>query len=828
MAGEARRWIEEGKTDLVIRFADVLVEGDAGREVLRRAVAQMKDIRSVSELLHNKRAILVLSEGKEILKLAAEALVYFETPTSGLAHRLQSSTILKHGGELVTSMAQERSRLGYPAMMFSSALREVLSENEWRSALEAEISTRMKESAENTMKWLQQPSNLHVYAQLYPSRGAEMLAQVLASQKGSASLLDHMALIKTLYPEQWKGKLKNAYDKIISKDRAAWIDKAGLIRCSAFLREILDDKEWQRFLVWLGAQGVQKDFCFEILAEYAQLHPLESESGWRMIVEGKAKKMESEGQWANLLSLSDLLAIHLPRQTWEPLVAQAEIRIREMSEGELLDQYHPQAFNVGQRVEMLSHCEKCISFSVRDRCLASINLLNELHDSPDAVRFSSVNNLGFWQFYDLLAMGSDEAYTSTYNGLFTRMLQALRREGVDGLMLFRTARNKYFRQMVSRAAQYNRLQELLQTLPEASAHLMLERFIEDLDQEMDTLGEAVAVADLLGVFDDDKILALLKAKVKTEYERTLRAENKRGQVVYGLLAGLMARKATPEETWLHEISSKYPILQTDILRIADLEDGKDGACIARFFFYNDEDGKSTQNTFIRAYAGDPAWTVKNKESFYEIKSSNGKVELYANKYDRKESGNEAINARIGDRKIGIFVHRGHSYYAHNTVARITENTKLVFLGSCGGYNHLLPVLHASPKAQILATKGKGTALINEPLIKDLLAEIVSGKKEILWPEFWGRISKKYGRYGTDFLNYVPPNRNFSVVFIKAYRDLAGDKKPWVIPWRRYIKWVPWILGIGLGAAFYRRRLLKRDKEELFAYKKKNKDRPYFN
>jgi len=121
----------------------------------------------------------------------------------------------------------------------------------------------------------------------------------------------------------------------------------------------------------------------------------------------------------------------------------------------------------------------------------------------------------------------------------------------------------------------------------------------------------------------------------------------------------------------------------------------------------------------------------------------------------------------------MIVHRGHSYHVDKTLPNIDSETKLIFLGSCGGYKEISNIIGKSKDAQVISTKGKGTGIINDPLLKLLNNEILEGK-DIKWQEFWQKAQNKFNN-NSDFNNYISPDKNQSLLFLKAYYDHMKNK-----------------------------------------------------
>src|SRR6185312_9802240 len=67
-------------------------------------------------------------------------------------------------------------------------------------------------------------------------------------------------------------------------------------------------------------------------------------------------------------------------------------------------------------------------------------------------------------------------------------------------------------------------------------------------------------------------------------------------------------------------------------------------------------------------------------------------------------------------KPSVVIHRGHSYHLPYTIQQLSENAKIIMLGSCGGYQNLKTILNYSPEAHIISTKQTGAMNVNKPII----------------------------------------------------------------------------------------------------------------
>jgi hypothetical protein len=168
----------------------------------------------------------------------------------------------------------------------------------------------------------------------------------------------------------------------------------------------------------------------------------------------------------------------------------------------------------------------------------------------------------------------------------------------------------------------------------------------------------------------------------------------------------------------------------------------------------------------------PQWIV--------IKSTKGKpVSIYANAALPEETGEDekaqkALCAYLEKNKLApsITIHRGHSYFANSTIELMAPSSKIVFMGSCGGFHLIDVILHKSEDAHIIASKQIGKTSINKPFF-ELLTEKIRNGNSIDWIPFWREFKTKAGTEG--FEDYIPPYKNLGAIFIKAYKKSVGDE-----------------------------------------------------
>lgn len=405
--------------------------------------------------------------------------------------------------------------------------------------------------------------------------------------------------------------------------------------------------------------------------------------------------------------------------------------------------------------------------------LGLIKDINDLYTEEDEIRFASIQDASALQLYILMVYGEEELSTSSFNGIFNRFISKLQNEETSLQEFFVKQNYIKFRTLIKMSSWYGRLNNLLEEISSRDLDFkksLLQRFIKGLEQEADPLSEAVAAAESFNYIKENLILEILQQTVKSEYERVESNGDHKAKVIYGLLAGLFADNAVVSKDWFKSMGEKYKLPDLKVLSKNILFDSR-GVNTQRYFFYDDEDGNSSFNNFLRQYRNDLNWKIEENDEYVRIVSrSGGKIEIYANRPKYKDSGQQKIELLLkkNQQDALIVIHRGHSTYVGNTIKKINSSAVLVGLLSCGGYKNVKKVLEKSRKAHILSTKGKGTAYINGPLLKMINEQIRQGHN-IVWEDLWAKAKQRF-RTNPDFEQYVQPDKNLGALFFQAYND----------------------------------------------------------
>lgn len=410
------------------------------------------------------------------------------------------------------------------------------------------------------------------------------------------------------------------------------------------------------------------------------------------------------------------------------------------------------------------------------KALEQVRVANDLHDLTDtSKRFEVVRNMGPLELYTLMVYSPEEIFTSTFNGLFERLLKQMKHHSMDGFQLLDQVSYNKFRTFIKQCAGYNSLEKFLSTMPEDQALALLKKFVAELHTENGDISEAVNVADTFGSLDDLEYLLIFEEFLTQEFENSHAEDNTK--VLYGLLLKLLFQKmnTVPDSSLMAALS---PYALPPIEHISFLNPDSLAGTTQMHFFFDDDDGIMSFQTFISAFrlAG---FKIKEHEYYVQISSVGKKpTVIYAN-YPKFEREGQAQLAQMVEEDIiqpSIIVHRGHSYYVNNTISRIPSYAKVVFLGSCGGYHNISEVIKKAPQAHIIASKQIGTYTVNNTLLVEI-SKVLNQQTQLDWTPLWNSLDKKLKGSGLSyerFLDYVPPHRNMGAIFIQAYNRLTKE------------------------------------------------------
>ena len=404
-----------------------------------------------------------------------------------------------------------------------------------------------------------------------------------------------------------------------------------------------------------------------------------------------------------------------------------------------------------------------------------VNKINGLHNASSGVRFACLQPLSAEELYYVAVLTDGLIYTSSYtSGVYPLMMRKI---GNKGSELLKNVHFDHYRKFISQAASYNTLDNFFSTFKNKDeiASLM-KMFVSNLEQ-VRGLEDGVDVADsYASIFETQPAMAKeMLENVQLEYKKNLKEKNQKGITVYNILQKLFLSADPANKIDLTQDLGVPPVYNIPYNSLLN----EKGEVIIQVFFYGDQDGRNIFNGFLNMFNGSN-WKIdtKNKQ-WVVIKSTKGKpVIIYANRALDETKGEDDKAQRALDNYListeqypTVTIHRGHSYYAMSTIKYMASSSKIVFMGSCGGFNLIDAILQVSDDAHIIASKQIGRTSINKPFFNILIEKLRNGN-DIDWISFWKEFKQKARVDG--FEDYVPPYKNLGAIFIKAYKKNAAQ------------------------------------------------------
>lgn len=406
-----------------------------------------------------------------------------------------------------------------------------------------------------------------------------------------------------------------------------------------------------------------------------------------------------------------------------------------------------------------------------------VTTINGLHNETDAVRFRCIQALSAEELYYLAVLTDGLIYTSSYtNGVYPLMMKKINRKG-DSLLM--SLSFDHYRKFISQAAAYNTLGDFLSSFPNhTDADDLMRAFVGKLEKS-DGLEDGVDVADsYASIVETMKPRAVEMLKnVQLNYKRNVSENNQRGIAIYNILYKLFLSADSTNKIDLTKDLGIPPVYNVPFSSLTN----EDGEVVAQVFFYGDKDGQGIFNGFQNMF-NSANWKIdRSNPQWITIKSTNGKpVIIYANKPLPEETGEDdkaqqALQTYLEQKEVypTVTIHRGHSYFANATISYMAPSSRIVFMGSCGGFHLIDSILHKSEDAHIIASKQIGKTAINKPFFL-LLTEKLRNGNNIDWIPFWKEFKAKADTEG--FEDYIPPYKNLGAIFIKAYKKAIGEEE----------------------------------------------------
>lgn len=415
-----------------------------------------------------------------------------------------------------------------------------------------------------------------------------------------------------------------------------------------------------------------------------------------------------------------------------------------------------------------------------------INTINGLHevDNP-AIRFAIIQQLNAQELYYATVLTDGVIYTSSFTkGVYPLMMQRINQKGDSLLELVKF--DKY-RRFIKMAAGYNTLGNFLGTFKKTEtddfAKILMRAFVSNLEKTgeledgVDVADSYASIAESLKPIADEMLMnvKLNYRRNEENFERTNNPSNMHGKNIYNILVKLFLSADSTQKIDLTKDLGIPPVYEVTNKSLQN----DSGRVIIQVFFYGEKSDMGIFNEFVNKFRN-TNWRVNLNESWATITSLKGRpITVYANRALPQETGEdekaqEALCDYLKKNHINptITIHRGHSYTAPYTIEQMFPSSRIVFLGSCGGYHLIHDVLAKAPDAHIIASKQIGKTRINQPFF-DLLRDDISQGKNVEWIDFWKRFKKVTGN-AEGFEDYIPPYKNLGALYIKAYK-IAENK-----------------------------------------------------
>ena len=402
--------------------------------------------------------------------------------------------------------------------------------------------------------------------------------------------------------------------------------------------------------------------------------------------------------------------------------------------------------------------------ALKYQCLKKVNVINDLHDESDQIRFQILDKLNAAEIYTLMVYSENEIYTSTFLGMYKRLID--KSEFSSNYEFLFSLNFNRFRTFIKMCAGYNTLDEFISKMGKYEKQKLFDKLVRGIEDMNDNLSSAVTLVDTYGSIKSSDTKLLFEKSILDYYNEI---EYTDAQKLYGSILSI-CEIGTISNLNSVILSHKKELEVLSLNRII-----KNGKNIQQHFFFDDEDGRASFNHFLGSFNRNH-WQIEDYQSYILIKSILGnKIEIFANKPSSEYAGQNAIKDIFAsqNRWPDIVVHRGHSYFADAAIESLTPSAEIVFLGSCGGYNIISQVLKYSPNAQIISSKQIGTLLVNDRLCY-ALNETIRKAEDLNWKNLWNKLNSSFSK-GTiaheRFQDYIPPHQNLGALLITSYRSI---------------------------------------------------------
>jgi hypothetical protein len=407
-----------------------------------------------------------------------------------------------------------------------------------------------------------------------------------------------------------------------------------------------------------------------------------------------------------------------------------------------------------------------------------VNQINDLHNSSESLRFASVKGLRPQDLYYIITSAGEELYTSSYLGLYKRLMEHY--PGRTANDLFELVSKDNLRVFLRLAANYNVLGDFLQNMPHEKMQQVLHMFISGIeDDESSALEKAMDIADsFTPVAASNEIGEVIQSELRSNLGLSKENQNYLGIRLYGILTEIFT--LVKQDNGISKVWSRLGDYEQ--LKQQELKNRR-GEIVEIVLFYGDDDGIASFSNFLKLYSDKSKWQTVKNEHWVSIRSvTNPLFSIYANlpldiSKDLDLKAQDEMLAYLANQSLEptIIVHRGHSYHLDKTLRRLTPSVRLAILGSCGSYNKSISIASINPDVQVIGSKKTGSKSINDPII-DVINQTLVSRKDLVWNDIWKTLTAKFDNDPVTlalFNEYFPPSKNLGLFVLKLFMYYRG-------------------------------------------------------
>jgi len=445
--------------------------------------------------------------------------------------------------------------------------------------------------------------------------------------------------------------------------------------------------------------------------------------------------------------------------------------------------------------------------------------MNKLHDGPVNSRLEAIRPFDARVLFDVMHRSGADAYLSTFRLLYNgngftgpeanhSFLARAKSEYGSLPSFFRAARpdHKTFGTFLELLSQNDILDTFLTDIgPLQDQQAVLREFLFDASSGISD-AQALTLSDLLRTTKGEPIREFVFGQLRSVQERGSDRKDKSPRTAGLLIADYFQGKADVPE-WARASVQEYGKYFPEIKGLSeDQMFRKEGGLernVQVHFFYNDSapgkpqaawDGHHSFKNFITSLGGAVEWNkdgavqrvtlnrgyeVKDESDYIVIRQADNRtkreVVMYAIKPDRTDETVAKVGGDlVKNQKPQIATLRGHSYHAYKMIKVLTPDVVMVNLGSCGGAKNISDVLAKAPSAQVMATRGVGTMLVNDVVIPELNRTLLRDGG-IQWAQFGTQMTAEFKKRGglahERWGSYQMPDKNRIAHLIAALKAL---------------------------------------------------------